>query len=622
MKRIIILIVAISICLSSGVSLAQIQPSDKSGSNIKDIYPKWAAVKKDLEARDFDRVNSGLKEIEGMCLDRGITSFEELSASMVKQGKGLLEAKEIKGALLLFDSAIQISPNYPPPYYARGWAYLSQDKLKALVFIDSFIEGFRNSVNDFWWVFFYAGNKFTSILFTLAVLFSMFGLFMVIRYTSLLAHDISESLKKPQYEQILKHFIIPAFFLLILIALGYWWAVTISFLALWVYFNKNEKFLSITFFILLIFMPEVMSYFAGFLEGSGNRLIWVMDEVNKGQIKDGTKEYLEAFIDSNPTNEPALMSLAQVQRKSGLFNESASTYEKLIDIRPQSAIYWNNLGNVHFLAGNKDEAIKDYNTAIQFDSKRVLPYFNLSQAYGENLMFTERERADMAARELNPTAVAKIRDLEGTTPGRMVFDESLPAKALWQMAFSAKNDALAASFWDTSVKVLPLRGTRLAGISFIVLALSFNAFRKKRVYSHYCNKCGKVSCRKCQKPFYSKELCPQCHQIFVKLEGVEAKDRVRKMLEIRETHQKSGLIFRISSLILPGSGHFLMGHPLRGFIFAGMFIFMIKDIFFGPFFEVPYDFRMPFIQPDLILMGLLLLFFYVFAQLDTHRITK
>lgn len=622
MKRIIILIVAISICLSSGVSLALAQPGDKSVSNIKDIYPKWAAVKKDISAHDFDRAGAGLKEIEGMCLDRGITSFEELSASMVKQGKFLLQAKDVKGALLLFDAAIQISPNYPPPYYARGWAYLSQDKLKALVFIDSFIEGFRNSVNDFWWVFFYAGNKFTSALFTLAVLFSLFGLFMVIRYTSLLAHDISESLKKPHLEELLKHFIIPAFFLIILIALGYWWAVTISFLALWVYFNKKEKFLSITFFILLIFMPDVMSYLAGFLDGSGNRLIWVMDEVNKGQIKDGTKEYLESYIESNPANETVLMSLAQFQRKSGLFNESAVTYEKLIEIRPQSAIYWNNLGNVHFLAGNKEEAIKDFNTAIQFDSKRVLPYFNLSQVYGESLMFTEREHADLAARELDPVAVAKIRDLEGSTPGRMVFDEPLPSEALWRMAFSSKNDILAASFWDTSVKVLPLRGTRLAGISFIVLALSFNAFRKKRVNSHYCNKCGKVSCRKCQKPFYSKELCPQCHQIFVKLEGVEAKDRVRKMLEIRENHQKSGLVFRISALILPGSGHFLMGHPLRGFLFAGVFIFMIKDIFFGQFFEVPYDFRLPFLQPDLILMGLLLFFFYIVAQLDTHRITK
>lgn len=622
MKKLIILVFALSICLSPGVSLALVQTADKVSSNVKDIYPKWAAVKKDIDARDFDRAKTGLKEIESMCLDRGITSFEELSAAMVKQGKGLLQAKEMKGALLLFDSAIQISPNYPPPYYARGWAYLSQDKLKALIFVDSFIDGFRNSINDFWWVFFYAGNKFTSILFTLAVLFSLFGLFMAIRYTPLLAHDISESLKNPRYEQILKHFIIPVVFLLVLIALGYWWAVTVSFLALWVYFNKKEKFLSIAFFVILIFMPDIMSYFAGFIEGGGNRLIWVMDEVNKGQIKDGTKEYLDAFIESNPTNEPALMSLAQVQRKTGLYNESSSTYQKLLEINPKSAIYWNNLGNVQFLTGDKDAAIKDYNTAIQLDPKRVLPHFNLSQLYGESLMFTERERADMAARELNPTVVANIRDLEGTTPGRVVFDETISTDVFWKMAFSAKNDALAASFWDTSVKVLPLSGTRVAGVSFIVLALSINAFRKKRINSHYCKKCGKVSCRKCQKPFYTKELCPQCHQIFVKLEGVEAKDRVRKMIEIRETHQKSGLLFRISSLLLPGSGHFLLGHPLRGFIFTGIFIFLIKDIFFGRFFEVPYDFRLPFIQPDLILMGLLLLFFYLLAQLDTHRITK
>ena len=137
-------------------------------------------------------------------------------------------------------------------------------------------------------------------------------------------------------------------------------------------------------------------------------------------------------------------------------------------------------------------------------------------------MFPERERADLAARKLDLALISALRDRAGTEPVRMVFDYQVPAETFWRISFSSGHGGLADSLWEMTVKVLPLKGTRLAGISFILLAIAVSAFRKKGVLSHFCKKCGKVNCRKCQKPNYSKELCPECHQIFVKLEGVEA----------------------------------------------------------------------------------------------------
>jgi len=608
------------------VSQPPAQPAAISGNwpYAPELRDKWANVLKALENKDLEDARKNLKVLELSCTGHGITSYEELSASMIKKGQLLLDSKDYSGATELFESARRISTNYPPAYYASGWGYLNESKLKVLKSVDTFMDGFSSSLDDFWWSFYYAGNKFTSVLFTLAALFSLFGILMAFRYSPLFAHDLSEIFNKPELENKIKFAVLPGFFVLVLLLLGYWWAATLVFLSLWVYFNKKEKALAIIFFLLLVFMPEIMAKFATFAGAGGNRLLWIMDDVNKGHIQKDTNGYLLKLSEKEPDNQFILMSLAQIAKKEKRYPDALGYYDRLIAMNPGSAIYRNNRANILFLSDDLDGAIKEYNAAIQSDPKDALAYFNLAQTYGESLMFTEREAADSKARGIAPSLIAELREKTGEERVSMVFDALMPVGWFWNVSFAdtPNNSALADSLWSTMVKLLPLSGARVAGIGFIVLTLGINALRRRGTFAHFCQKCGKVTCKKCQRPHYSKELCPQCHLVFVKLEGVEAKDRVRKMLEVREKDRKEGVIFRVASLVLPGTGHFLMGHPLRGFVFMGMFVFFIKDIFFGSFFKVPYDFDLPFIRPDAIALTSLMLLFYLIAQMDTHRIIK
>jgi len=590
----------------------------------KDILERWNRIKDAIKKKDYEAVRTGLDDIRGRCVDFGITSYEELSASMIKEGGKLLDTREVNAAMLLIDTAANISPNYPPAYFARGWAYFAQNKFKVLMTFDSFLEGFARSDDDFWWSFFYIGNKLTSLLFTFALLFSLFGLFMALRYIPLLAHDIAEMLSRIDAEDFIKYVALPGFFVLVLAALGYWWAATVVFIALWVYFNKWEKALAITFFVLLIFMPEVMTNLSNYVQAGGNRMLWIMDDTNKGRAPEGTEEYLKKLLKDTPDDETALVSLAQLLKKEGRYDESTALYERLAVLSPTSAIYRNNLGNIYFIKKDLDKAVKEYEAAVQYAPNMALPHFNLSQAYGEKLMFTERDQEDHKARDLDPNLVSDLREVTGNTPLRMVFDEQIPVSTFRQIAYAGRknNTELADTLWSTSVKVMPLEGTRIAGIGFIILAFAVNALRKKGSCSHFCQKCGKVSCRGCQRPHYSKDLCAQCHQIFVRLEGVEAKDRLKKTIEVREIERRDGILYRVISLAIPGSGHFMKGRPMKGFVYAGAFVFFIKDIFFGQFYKVPYDFDIPFIAPDRIVMVVLLVVFYLIAQLDIHRITR
>lgn len=586
------------------------------------LYSAWITARDAVTAKDYDTARQRLSALTGMCSDLGITSYEPLSAAMVKEGRKLVDSNDMTGAMLLFDTAIMISPNYPEPYYSKGWSILSRNKHKALVAIDSFIDGFTHSTKDFWWDFTYIGNKSTSLLFALAALFSLFGLFMAVRYIPLIAHDIAEKTGRTESEDMVKFAVVPAIFTVVLLALGYWWAVTLALLVLWVYFNKKEKTIAIVFFLLLVFMPEVMDRYSGFIQAGENKMLWVLDRTDKGRVTQGTEKYLKAVLENEPDNEHAMFALAKLLKIQRRYDESAVIYGKLVEKDPENAVYRINSGNLHFLTGQSDKAIEDYKAALEYSPDSPLAHYNMSRIYGEMLKFTERDEQDRQASKLAPDYVAELKARSGVTPLRLVLDATVPCEDMWDTAFKDTGTALASSLWSTTVKVMPLDGARFAGIGFIILVIAVNFWAKNRHFSHYCNKCGKVSCTKCQKPYYNKELCPQCHQIFVKLDGVEARDRLKKTLEIREKDRKTGLVHRVSSLLLPGSGHYLGGYPVKGFIYSGIFIFLIKDIFFGSFLENQYSYGLGIIGPDTVIMLILLVVFYVVTQLDIYRITK
>lgn len=589
-----------------------------------ELYGLWAAAREAVRSKDYDTTRQKLKDLKNLCLDLGITSHEPLSAAIVKEARRLIDSNDITGATMLFDTAELISPNYPVSYYAEGWGILSQNKHKFLVAIDSLIEGVNNSADDFWWTLAYAGNKETSLLFSLAALFSLFGIFIAIRYIPLLAHDLSERLNRVESEALIKYVVLPATSIAVLLLLGYWWAVTLALVMLWVYFNKREKSLAVIFFLLLVFMPEVMTHYTGFLKAGGNKMLWAVDEANKGRVSPDTEKYLAGVLDNEQDNRLVLLSLAKIQKMQRRYGDSLKTYDRLVELDPGNAVYYINAGNIHFLNNDYDEAEKNYKSAIEKEPDNALAHYNLSRIYGDRLKFAERDEEDRTASKLDPDLIAMLKGKAGETPMRMVADASVPVDDMWGIAFAEQpaGKSLASSMWSTTVKVMPLEGASFAGVGFIILVVGINLFARNKKFAHFCKKCGKVSCNRCQKPYYSAELCPQCHQIFVKLDGVEARDRLRKTLEIREKESKEGRVYRISSMLLPGSGHYLYGRPIRGFFFSGIFIFLLKDIFFGNFIENQYAFALKIIGPDTVIMSGLLVLIYMMTQLDIYRITK
>ena len=66
-----------------------------------------------------------------------------------------------------------------------------------------------------------------------------------------------------------------------------------------------------------------------------------------------------------------------------------------------------------------------------------------------------------------------------------------------------------------------------------------------------CTRCGRVFCPRCQ-PGRRGELCSQCHHIFVKKEGVDARVRVQKMGEIKSWRRLLRIRHIVCAVLAPG----------------------------------------------------------------------
>jgi hypothetical protein len=76
-------------------------------------------------------------------------------------------------------------------------------------------------------------------------------------------------------------------------------------------------------------------------------------------------------------------------------------------------------------------------------------------------------------------------------------------------------------------------------------------------------------CRKCHLGAAIGGLCSQCHHLFVVRDGVSGPARNQKLLEVQTEDARRERVFRLLSLISPGTGHIYGRKTLFGLALVG-----------------------------------------------------
>ncbi|MBI5641270.1 MAG: hypothetical protein HZA17_12680 [Nitrospirae bacterium] len=487
-------------------------------------------------------------------LNKGIRNSLEYSYALIQQS-----TDRRADAVALLKKAQIYSPDLPAVYFALSRAGFSFSGAGILDSVNYIVQGINAYSRNFWWSFTLSGSLFFSLILSFILSMIIIVSIRLIADMALFAHDLREN----------------AFYIFFLLALVMFSIISPLFfiagllILLGLYMKKSDRITVYLFLLFLIFSPMVFKAVSIFINTSSSGTIKAIIQANEGSSNDYALSVLknrDDFISS--------FSYALALKRSGHYNEAITVYKKLAEKRPAAKVYVN-LGNCYvglynFLEEkrfNLEEAAKYYVLAL--NTKPVVSaYYNLSQVSREMLDFPKGEEYFKYALDQDRVAVSSYSLLSGRNPNRLVADETLVTADLWEYAVGADTTATTFGFSLIPATFIPVLALALL-ISFYLLTTRL----KQKAYR--CRKCNDILCPKCEKRIMWGQMCPQCYRSLIKLDELDVKERVARLLSIYEKQRKRRNAMKILSFILPGSSQIFAGKILLGFFFLWPFLFFI-----------------------------------------------
>ena len=268
----------------------------------------------------------------------------------------------------------------------------------------------------------------------------------------------------------------------------------------------------------------------------------------------------------NSDDYPSLFSYALALKREGHYDEAVAVYQKLLQKRPDPKVYVN-LGNCYVGLKNMEEAIASYLKALEI-KPLASAYYNLSQISRENLDFQKGDEYFKQALAINRDAVTGYRSIYSRNPNRFVVDETLPFSELWDLALVNTGNA---SAFGTSV----LPPSFLSGAALLLVMLNFLLNTVIREKAYRCKRCNTILCPRCEHRLTWGSMCQACYASIVKLDELEVKERVSRLLSIYEHQKRRRNIMKILSFLMPGVPQIYAGKILSGLLFLWPFLFFL-----------------------------------------------
>lgn len=487
-------------------------------------------------------------------LNSGIRDADAYSYMLIMQSR-----ENKPEAIKILKKAALYSPDLPAVYFELAKANFSFSESGILNSVDYAIQGIDAYLRNFLWSFAFAASLYFSLLFSFALSFVFIVIIRLSSDTKMISHDVGEGN-------------VPPFLLLVLVILallGPFFFIAGILILLGIYMKKMDKTVVYIFLLFLVFFPMVLKQASLFISALSSGSLKAVVQVNTSK----DNKYALSVL-KNADGKAELFSYALALKREGRYDEAIALYKKLLQRSPDPRVYVN-LGNCyvglydfgedrkHYL----NEAAGNYLAAINV-KPLASAYYNLSQVSREMIDFSAGNEYFKSALSLDRVAVAEYSSFYARTPNRFVADETLTDGDLWNYA-----KARSGNVFTFGMTTIPLPFVTFAALLLILSFYMMNNKVKQKAYR--CRKCNTILCTGCEKRMTWGQLCPQCYGSLVKLDELDVKERVARLLSIYEKQRRRKSTLKILSFLLPGSSQIYAGRVLFGFLFLWPFLFCI-----------------------------------------------
>jgi tetratricopeptide (TPR) repeat protein len=455
-----------------------------------------------------------------------------------------------------------------------------------------------------------------------------FAIVMLLRHGALMRHDLEEALGPGARRMAPGVFAV--FLLVPLMTLnGYAWLPLWCIAVLFVYLGAFEKVIAALFIALTLLVGPLTQLVAGRTQAQQNPLLRASLLAIEGGPDSRAIADLQGALAENADDYDLSYLLALEYKKAGRYDEAAAIYRKAIEAAPKDplilGIALNNLGNIEFSRGEFLPAISRYKRAIDTGSGPAMTatyYYNLSLAHLQRFEYEPTNEARSAADRLDRAVTQGYEtlwkaDRRGSTVSAVV-DLAPSADEVWAK-FNGRRQGVgqknvtgrgASPLAGLEIGAVANRFTGFAALVLIVVALIGKLRGGDRSSTQRCQKCGAAFCRKCQLGTAVDGLCTQCYHLFVIRDGVSGPARSQKLTEVQGEEERRARVFRMLSLVAPGSGQLYGQKTFIGMVLLLVWSGLIMLLVMGgrlPVTETPAALT-GWWTPAMIVLGLILVY--------------
>lgn len=573
---------------ASALSPQEAIPSGTTATARGDLESIWFAREKYLQIGEAEKAQHELQLLWEKAVEHGIRNLPEYGAVLVREAQRRLQTRDYDQAMRALGFARKIAPDELAVYTTAAVLALKRNPFNLAAVWEELVQAARAVGRSFRLQAWLGAN----LWFTITAGLTFFLAFTVGTYlvsvAPRLAHDLREALPfgSPRARVILSWLALgtPA-----LLGFSPWWWLILGGLLMWPYLDRAPRALLAAGGLFVLALPWIVRESAIYLTLPSHQVLDKITLVREGHWTPGDYRELKALAEKGGGGAPAVTMLGIAARRLGLLNEAEAATREGLRAAPNDPVLWNNLGNVALARQDVAGAEESYRKATEIAPQAFVPHYNLGLAYREEFKFAEGEAESRRAGEIDPEAMAFYAGLDtARLKGHTV--DSLPATGdLWKLARarSDEQDAAVDYLWE-SLMIGPAPGAWLM-VAVLLLALGAAAglWRLRGGVALACERCGRIFCGRCQTGKRGA-LCSQCHHIFVKKEGVDAKVRVEKMAGIKTRRRFLKIRHLVFAALAPGGGHLSAGRFWTGvaFLFPAAFfearVLLGRGVFLSP----------------------------------------
>ncbi len=481
-------------------------------------------------------------------LDEGLRNYEAYSYVLLKEARQAPVAE----AGQLLRRAVEASPDVPALHFALSGWNLRHLPGGLFEWMQPFIEGFRAYKRGWWWCLSLAGLLLSSLLAATLFTVAMVVLVRLPQELPLLKHEVEEDRRKLLL-------LLP---LLLALPFGAGPFLLSLLVVLGLYFRGASRALLPLALLVLLLWPLLTGAVAVLLGASSPQLRATV-AVNEGRDNTLALQALRGRQDF-----ASLFSLALALKRRGRLQEALELYQKAWQKRPQEHRVLTNQANCYFLMGQLQRAKELYELSLSI-RPTAAAYYNLGQLYRERLEFSRGDELFRQASQLDRERVSAFTARASRQPNRFLMDEHLGPRDFLSFL---RLPSLPPGAWGSPLLAL-------------LLGASLGAMRRRRFKALRCSRCQKVLCPRCERNLQWGHMCGDCYRSLVKMESVEPRERVNRLLMIHERQNRQRTILRLLSFAPPGVAHLYAGHLLSGTVALWVFSFLVLLMLLNPLLE-------------------------------------